>query len=148
MLEELAALGSVYAEGLDVGRLLADIGYDSDLWDKGVESVAGMAGTLVIFVFMLSTHFLFPLFSKSFDYLDDIERSGALVNAASAAYAGIGTVVICREVDELMHKSLSESLHLARTVVSVSHHSEIGVHTGIPAAISLNTASRLRSVIL
>ena len=38
-----------------------------------------------------------------------------------------------------MHKSLTESLHLAGTVVSVSHHGKIRVHAGIPAAVTVNT---------
>ena len=40
-----------------------------------------------------------------------------------------------------MHESLTETLHLACTVVSVSHHCEIRVHAGIPATVSLNTVS-------
>ena len=40
-----------------------------------------------------------------------------------------------------MHESLAESLQLAGTVISMSHHGEIRVHTGIPAAVSLHTMS-------
>jgi hypothetical protein len=40
-----------------------------------------------------------------------------------------------------MHESLTESLHLAGTVISVSHHGKIRVHTGIPAAVTVNTVS-------
>ena len=40
-----------------------------------------------------------------------------------------------------MHKSLTETLHLARTVVPVCHHGEIRVHAGIPAAVSLDSVA-------
>ena len=40
-----------------------------------------------------------------------------------------------------MHESLTESLQLAGTVISVSHHCEIGIHTGIPAAVTLDSVS-------
>ena len=40
-----------------------------------------------------------------------------------------------------MHESLTETLHLAVTVVAVSHHRKVGVHAGIPAAESLNTVA-------
>mgnify|MGYP007011127843 CR=1 FL=1 len=43
-----------------------------------------------------------------------------------------------------MHKSLTESLHLAGTVVSVSHHGKIRVHAGIPAAVTLYTVSGVK----
>ncbi len=42
-----------------------------------------------------------------------------------------------------MHKSLTEPLQLAGTIVSVCHHCKIGVHTGIPAAEPLHPMPRI-----
>ena len=36
-----------------------------------------------------------------------------------------------------MHESLTETLHLAVTVITVCHHGKVRVHTGVPAAITL-----------
>ena len=36
-----------------------------------------------------------------------------------------------------MHESLTETLHLAVTVISVCHHGKVRVHTGIPTAVTL-----------
>ncbi len=46
-----------------------------------------------------------------------------------------------RIVNKLMHESLTETLHLAGTVISVCHHCEVRVHTGIPAAVTLYAVS-------
>ena len=54
-----------------------------------------------------------------------------------AAHAGIHSVIVRRIVDQLVHEALTESLHLGCTVVAVSHQRKIGVHAGIPAAVSL-----------
>ena len=40
-----------------------------------------------------------------------------------------------------MHESLTETLHLAVTVISVCHHCKVRVHTGIPAAVTLYAVS-------
>ena len=40
-----------------------------------------------------------------------------------------------------MHESLTETLHLAVTVISVCHHCKVRVHTGIPATVTLYTVS-------
>ena len=40
-----------------------------------------------------------------------------------------------------MHESLTETLHLAVTVISVCHHGKVRVHTGIPAAVTLYAVS-------
>jgi hypothetical protein len=65
----------------------------------------------------------------------------AAVNATAAAHTGEHTIIIGREICKLVHKALTEPLHLTVTVVAVSHHGKIGVHTAVPAAISLNTIS-------
>ena len=36
-----------------------------------------------------------------------------------------------------MHESLTETLHLAVTVITVCHHGKVRVHTGIPTTITL-----------
>ena len=51
--------------------------------------------------------------------------------------------MICRKVDQFMHEPLTEPLHLARTVVSMRHHGEIRIHTGIPAAVPLYAVPRI-----
>ena len=43
-----------------------------------------------------------------------------------------------------MHESLTETLHLAVTVISVCHHCKVRVHTGIPAAVTLYTVSGVK----
>lgn len=40
-----------------------------------------------------------------------------------------------------MHKTLTESLHLAGTVVAGSHQSKVRIHAGIPAAEPLHSMS-------
>ena len=72
------------------------------------------------------------------DYFNDIQRSRTLLHAAAAAYAGEYALVIFRIIYQLVHKSLTETLFLSVTDVAVCHQSEVRVHTGIPAAESLN----------
>ena len=42
-----------------------------------------------------------------------------------------------------MHEALTEALHLARSVVAVRHHRKVGVHAGVPAAVTLNAVARV-----
>ena len=48
MLKELAALGGLDAEGLDIGSFLTDVGNDADVGNQGVVIEPGMTGTFVI----------------------------------------------------------------------------------------------------
>ena len=67
--------------------------------------------------------------------------AGALVHAAAAADAGEHAIIIGREVGQLVHEPLAETLHLAVTVVAVGHHGEVRVHTAVPAAEPLDTVT-------
>ena len=40
-----------------------------------------------------------------------------------------------------MHKSLAEALLLGKSVVSVSHLGELGIHTGVPASVTDNAVA-------
>ena len=53
----------------------------------------------------------------------------------------IHSIVVYRIVNQFVHESLTETLHLAGTVISVCHHGKVRVHTGIPAAVTLYTVS-------
>ena len=69
------------------------------------------------------------LMPVSYTHLDVYKRQ-------AAANTGEHAVIIERIINKLMHKSLTESRHLAGTVVSVSQHGKIRVHAGIPAAVT------------
>src|SRR5699024_1008137 len=81
------------------------------------------------------------LFLKCFHDFHDIQGRRTFLYASSASHTGIHPVVVGREIDQLMHEALTEPLLLRGPVVSVSHHGEIRIHAGIPAAVSLYPVS-------
>ena len=81
------------------------------------------------------------LFLQCLHYLDDVHGYGTLGQASSAAYTAELAVVVCREIHQLVHESLTETLQLCESGVAVSHFCEVGIHTGVPAAETLDAVS-------
>ena len=67
--------------------------------------------------------------SDLFHNFDDIHGYRTFCKTASAAYAAEEAVVVFGIVNELVHKSLTESLFLGESVVPVSHFGKLGIHT-------------------
>ena len=65
----------------------------------------------------------------------------AFLHAAAAAHAGIQAVVVRREVHQLVHEPLAETLHLSGAVGRRGHHGEVGIHAAVPAAIALHAVA-------
>ena len=131
MFKQLGAVRTNDTECLYVRCFAADICDDTDLRQQSV------------FLFFASTTTIAHLLgtSHAFDDFYDIQRLRAFLYAASASDAGIHSIVVIREVNQLVHETLTETLHLCGTVVSCCHHRKVRVHTGIPAAVTLYTVS-------
>ena len=74
------------------------------------------------------------IFSQFFNDFYYIEVLRALVDASSASYARIQSAVLRRIVYQLVHKPLTEALHLRGARIGCRHLSKIGIHARIPAA--------------
>ena len=81
------------------------------------------------------------LYLQCFHDLDDVHRDRTLGKTSSAAYAAELAVIVCGEIYQLVHESLTEALKLSKSRVAVSHFREIGIHTRIPAAEALDAVT-------
>ena len=90
----------------------------------------------------MSVSLIIAFTSQRFNYFYDIEALRTLVYTTSATNARVQSVVLRRIIHKLVHKSLTESLHLRRTAVAVCHQREIRIHAGIPATITNNPFTR------
>ena len=66
--------------------------------------------------------------------LQNIEVLRTFVYASAAAYARIRSAVLRGIINEFVHESLSESLHLGVSGICRRHLREVPVHAGIPAS--------------
>ena len=62
--------------------------------------------------------------------------NGAAGQAPAAADASEDPVVVFGVVHQLVHKALAEPFQLREAVVAMRHPGELGIHTGVPAAIA------------
>ena len=74
--------------------------------------------------------------SQRFYNFYDVEMLRTLIDATPASDAGIQSFMLGRIIDELMHKSLAIPLQLRRTAVCRRHLRKVGIHAGIPAAVT------------
>ena len=109
--------GACHTECLYIRCLLTDICDHAYLGDQSIQRIIFMTGTF-------AHHCSPPCFCKCFDHFHNIQGSRTFFHAAAASYTGIHAVIVGREINQLVHESLTESLHLAGTVISVRHHGE------------------------
>ena len=72
---------------------------------------------------------------------DDVHRDRTLCKTSAASYAAEEAVVVLGIIHELVHKSLTEAFFLCKSVVSVSHLGELGIHAGVPASVTDNAVA-------
>ena len=61
----------------------------------------------------------------------------ALIYTPTTAYTAKHSIVVGGEINKLVHKPLTEALHLRGTGCAVRHHCEVVIHTGVPATVTL-----------
>ncbi len=97
-----------------------------------------------VYIFMTSTfahYFSPPMLFKSLITFTIFQDDGHFSTQRPHPTQEYIPLLLAGKYTSLCMKSLTESLQLAGTVVSVSHHGEIRVHAGIPAAVTLYTVS-------
>ena len=72
--------------------------------------------------------------SQRIDDLDNVHMNRTLLQTPAAADAAENTVVIVREIDQLMQKPLPEAFYLRGSGLPCRHFRKIGVHAAVPAA--------------
>ena len=78
-------------------------------------------------------------------FLLDIQRSRAFLHAASASDLRIHSIVVVREVNQLVHETLTGNAVSVWYGCFCCHHRKVRVHTGIPATVTLYTVSCIES---
>ena len=72
--------------------------------------------------------------SQRIDDLDNVHMNRTLLQTPAAADAAENTVVIVREINQLMQKPLPEAFYLRGSGLPCRHFRKIGVHAAVPAA--------------